>query len=326
MEEDRIGEVRGILPHQQMEPQMNEILQKKLWEFGPEADKYRKKSEDMKLLTALEKKTTEGQVLSKDELIFLYEINSSIEGFGYQKDPRIEELREVRNRQEDIKVMCDCPPEKIAADFTDIKETTMVYYEDSGRNISLFDFRREKNKEKLTSLIELAKKIKKSGSLARPDLSFEGGILNIEIDKAKVKDLSTALKSYEKADNSSPSYIWEELKKMPFASLKDKSLGVIVLSYNKDPQTRKSSDKIVADMDKLGLRPVTFEELIAIGIVKPALNKKNEYLVALGTKATLGGSLYVPDLGWGGGRRVLGGDGWASVWDERGRFLCVRKP
>ena len=48
---DHIGEVRGILPHQNVEPLMQEVLDKKLIEFGTEADVYRKKSEDMPLLT-----------------------------------------------------------------------------------------------------------------------------------------------------------------------------------------------------------------------------------------------------------------------------------
>ena len=90
--DNKIGEVRGVLPHQGVEPLMQEVLDKKLSEFGSEADAYRKKSEDMRILTSLEHKKEKEEPFTKDDLVFLYEINSSIEGFGYQKDPRIAEL------------------------------------------------------------------------------------------------------------------------------------------------------------------------------------------------------------------------------------------
>ena len=38
-------------------------------------------------------KTSLNPVLTKEELQFLYKINAPIEGFGYEKDPRIEEIR-----------------------------------------------------------------------------------------------------------------------------------------------------------------------------------------------------------------------------------------
>lgn len=127
MEENRIAEVRGILEHQQMEPHMQQVLDDKLAEFGPEADTFRKKSADMKLLTALERKTEKKEPLTKDELIFLYEIDARIEGFGYQKDPRIKELRASRNPEKDMLVVLDCAPEQIAHTTTEINENTKAY-------------------------------------------------------------------------------------------------------------------------------------------------------------------------------------------------------
>ena len=43
----------------------------------------------MKQLTEIDNKTKKGEKLTKDELVFLYEINAPIEYFGYEKDPRI---------------------------------------------------------------------------------------------------------------------------------------------------------------------------------------------------------------------------------------------
>jgi hypothetical protein len=127
MEDDRIGEVRGILEHQSLEPQMNDILEAKLAEFGPEADTFKKKSHDMRLLTELEKKTTAGESLTKDELIFLYKINESIQGFGYQKDPRVEELRSQRDPKEDAPIVLECSPHEIAWQQSDINDHTKAY-------------------------------------------------------------------------------------------------------------------------------------------------------------------------------------------------------
>jgi hypothetical protein len=131
MEESRIAEIRGILPHQSLEPAMGDILEKKLAEFGPEADTYKKKSGDMRLLTEIDKKSQSGQSLSRDELVFLYEIDASIEGFGYEKDPRVVEIREERSDQQevfhDMQVIFDCSPEDIAQNPEDVRETTRAY-------------------------------------------------------------------------------------------------------------------------------------------------------------------------------------------------------
>ncbi|MCF7843572.1 hypothetical protein K9M47_01595 [Candidatus Gracilibacteria bacterium] len=319
-----IGEVRGVLPHQEVEPLLQDTLDEKLSTFGNESDKYKKKSQDMKYLTKIEKATQDNKQLTRDDLHFLYELDSKIESFGYEEDPRIEEIKSKRNRKEDIQTLCNCPPEHIATDFININESTQVYCEDTGNKITFFDFREEINQKKLPQIIELAKSIKESGSPARPDMSFEGGIVNIDIDKEKLKDTKTALQSYKEADNNSPHYIWNEWINAPYTKPK-LPLEAIILSYNKDTNTRDSSDKIVADMSKLNLRPATLEEMIALGIVKPEFNKRSgTYLVGL-TKYSLDGVSRVPVLNWLGGRRFLDGNRWSFEWDGSIRFVCVRK-
>lgn len=125
--DNKIGEVRGVLPHQGVEPLMQEVLDKKLSEFGSEADAYRKKSEDMRILTSLEHKKEKEEPFTKDDLVFLYEINSSIEGFGYQKDPRIAELRKDRNTEEDMLTIFECTKDQIAHVPSGITESTKAY-------------------------------------------------------------------------------------------------------------------------------------------------------------------------------------------------------
>lgn len=124
---NEIGEVRGILPHQGVESIMQEVLDGKLSEFGTEADVYRKKSEDMRILTSLERKKEKEESFTRADLIFLYEINSSIEGFGYETDPRIAELRKDRNAEEDMLIIFECTRDEIAHVPSEITENTKAY-------------------------------------------------------------------------------------------------------------------------------------------------------------------------------------------------------
>jgi len=125
--ENKIAEVRGIASDQNFDPYIAPVLEKKLNDFGQEGERYQKASADMKRLTTIGEKIAKGQELVKDDLIFLYEIESPIEGFGYQKDPRIKELRDQRNPEEDAPIVLDCQKEEIAHSQSDINENTKAY-------------------------------------------------------------------------------------------------------------------------------------------------------------------------------------------------------
>ena len=126
MEGDKIAEVRGVAHKQNLDAYVGGILQQKLDEF-PDKEKYLKKEKDMQQLTEIEKKTQSGTQLSKVELDFLYEINASIEGFGYRKDPRIAELRGKRNIKEDLPIIFECRSEQIVVDIKEVNENTVAY-------------------------------------------------------------------------------------------------------------------------------------------------------------------------------------------------------
>lgn len=83
----------------------------------------------MKALTLIDKKTKNGEALAKDDIIFLYEINSKIQGFGYRDDPRIKELRDKRrsNIKEDAATVFECQPDQIAWKMEDINQNTKAY-------------------------------------------------------------------------------------------------------------------------------------------------------------------------------------------------------
>jgi len=126
MNENKIGQVRGVAPDQNLDPYIGDVVKKKLAEF-PDGQAYEKKSADMKLLTEIDHKTKSGDKLSKDELIFLYEIDQPIEGFGYQRDPRIAELRSQRESEVDMPIVFECAKEKIARNQAEVNKDTKAY-------------------------------------------------------------------------------------------------------------------------------------------------------------------------------------------------------
>jgi len=126
MQGDQIGEVRGIAAEQNLDPYIGDVVQAKMAEF-PNGKLYEKKVADMKELTIINKKTKAGEELTKDELIFLYEINGKIQGFGYQNDPRIAEIRATRNPKEDAPIVFECSHEEISYGLSSINEKTRAY-------------------------------------------------------------------------------------------------------------------------------------------------------------------------------------------------------
>lgn len=126
MNGNQIGEVRGIGPDQNLDPHIGKVVQEKLAEF-PDGKLYEKKNQNMKQLTAIEDKIRKGQELDRTDLVFLYEINSPVQGFGYQKDPRIQEIRETRDPKADAPLVFDCEPSQIAWGQSEIREDTKAY-------------------------------------------------------------------------------------------------------------------------------------------------------------------------------------------------------
>ena len=116
--ENEIGEIRGTSKNQNLEPNMEPILNKKLEEF-PDKDKYKKKVHDMKRLTLIEEKQKNNQELTLDDLKFLYEVDSEIEGFGYQDDPRIEEIISKRDKRKDVAFVYGINEDEVALSQTE---------------------------------------------------------------------------------------------------------------------------------------------------------------------------------------------------------------
>ena len=125
MEGNTIGEIRGVAYEQNLEPEMEEIVAEKIKDF-PDKDKYYKKVRDMDKLTKIYKKYLD-EDLSKEELRFLYEVDSKIEGFGYEEDPRIEQIIWNRDEREDLAYILDLKKEQVALGESQLTDDTVYY-------------------------------------------------------------------------------------------------------------------------------------------------------------------------------------------------------
>ncbi len=126
MENNQVAEVRGVNHRQELEPALVDVATEKYHSL-PGGEKFDKKSADMKKVTELVKKQEKGEQFNKDDLVFLYELNALIEYFGYDKDPRIKELRDTRDTNADLPIIFDCAPEDVAHSVSEIRETTKAY-------------------------------------------------------------------------------------------------------------------------------------------------------------------------------------------------------
>ena len=122
-----IGEVRGVGERQNLEGCMTPIAEEKLNEF-PDKDKYLKKVNDMKLLTEIDNKVNKNIELNKEDLRFLYEVDSKIEGFGYSKDPRINEIKDRRNNKKDLAFVFGCKEENIGTKLSDFESNDIICF------------------------------------------------------------------------------------------------------------------------------------------------------------------------------------------------------
>ena len=122
-----IGEIRGIDSNQNLEAEMLPILNEKLNEFSDKA-KYLKKEHDMSLLTKIDKKVQNKEDLTKEELRFLYEIDNKIEGFGWQKDPRVKQIIGKRNIKKDFSIIFEVKEEEIGTSISDFDTKDLKVY------------------------------------------------------------------------------------------------------------------------------------------------------------------------------------------------------
>ncbi len=234
MQENRIFEVRGVADNNQnLEGNMVQITEEKVREL-PGAEPYQKKSANMKALTAIEKKVKRNEALSKDDLIFLYEINTPIEGFGYQRDPRIEELRKQRNPEEDMPIVFECAKEQIAHTAKEIYKNTKAYV--GKLEPGIFDAIQENNIEYIYTAFP-------EGKIRRDD---------VEIGEKTAKELEKEMKD---ANINISDYAQDMLRSKDFIVSKNPEQIALVRLRVKDLgfDTYATTEQLYKRAEELGL-------------------------------------------------------------------------
>ena len=321
MEGDSVGEVRGVNPKQELEPELVDIAQKKYHDL-PGGGSYDKRAVDMKRLTKLVKLQEQGKPFSKDDLRFLYEMDAPIEGFGYDRDPRIDELKSTRNKRADLCIIFNCTEEEL-------EEKEYVTLKD----IPTFS--------KLPSERDLKKDYKfewvwKEEYREGRDME-EFGLNGADFEAIKLTDkkqrkeiLDAVAEAKEQAESEHVAKVFDS--------------GDIIAKKKREDQNHPdslTSKEVFEAIDEAGYRPATLEELLAYGkqCWKPDADPKSltdeekllqrvnaPYIYALGSPfASSGGNRHVPYLGWNGGKRKLGGDWLGNDWSSGNRFLVLRK-
>jgi hypothetical protein len=128
--EHGITEVRGIMSNeeakQHLDSHITPVVAEKLKSM-PGGEKWQSTMEDMKHLAKIHFKHLQNEPLNKEDLIFLYEIDKPIQSSGYERDPRIEEIRKRRNPKEDVPIVLECQPSEIAWSRDEIRDKTKSY-------------------------------------------------------------------------------------------------------------------------------------------------------------------------------------------------------
>lgn len=302
MEGSRIAEVRGVAKEQNLDAGAVAIVEEKLKEFQ-DGESYKKKVRDMEVLTVIENKAKLGQNLTGQDLVFLYEINAAIEGFGYQKDPRIKDLREQRNPKEDMPVVFGCSKEQIATSVKEINKDTRAYV--GPLEPGIFDLLSKYNIEQVYT-------------------SFPEGkirIGNLEIGGKSVRELEQELKQ---ANINVNEYAKDMLYSKDFITLPNpKMLVTVRLKVADLLPGNPTTDQIYAKAKELGLELVPAETGVRYRL-KYKDQPLDEWLY-MGMKqiADRRGNPGVFLLGRVEGGLWLGGD-WAgpvSRWHPDGEFV-----
>lgn len=104
MERERVAEVRGIEPGQNVEECMMDITSDRLADL-PGGDFYQRVAADMKKVKAIYESVEAGKALDVHDIFFLREYGGKIHRFGYRRDRRVDRLLLGRDEDEDFNLM-----------------------------------------------------------------------------------------------------------------------------------------------------------------------------------------------------------------------------
>ena len=156
----------GILSHEQIEPEMIDVLEEKLNKFK-DRYKYQKQIKDTKELINIENKINNNEELTKDELLFLYEIEESIKTFGYDLQKKLTKLKSKRDTKKDLSTIFNCDESLIGDKEEDLKDRNILVY------IGNIDSQEETNETYIPKVV--------IGNINLPKLKTSKGLENLSL-------------------------------------------------------------------------------------------------------------------------------------------------
>lgn len=126
-----IREICGVANKQNIEENFEQVIKDKLSSFK-DKDEFIDGINELEYLSYIHKKWKKNKELSKEELMFLYEINRNFIGVVPKKDPRINEILESRDKRSDLAFIFNCSTDEIAL-------TEDELYSNSDNIICLYD-------------------------------------------------------------------------------------------------------------------------------------------------------------------------------------------
>ena len=200
----------------------------------------------------------------------------------------------------------DCPSLRAAyAELLDLKKRCKLALEEAKR----------------TGNVEPARKLI---SLCRQKIEELGNQVSPIWEQVNV---TYKMPSYEELKKRFPDYVsvifdgrpWEPIEACKHISREPRKIR---FEYFQVDQT--STEEVLAEMEKQGLRPALVEELICFAERYPD-EQRNLWIVALGSSAMGRGGRYVAMLDGVSGRRILEHEWFGIGWHRSLRFLFVRK-
>lgn len=296
MEDDRIAEVRGINANQELEPKLMETAENRINEF-PDSKEYKKKVSDMKRLTLIDQKIIGKESLNAEDLRFLYELDASIDNFGYGPDTRIERILFKRDKRADFCTIFNCTNEEM-------EEKEQVHLSDIPAWKELPDSSILREKYSLDWILD------EEYSKDRPLKDFVPQN-DAEVEPvAKVFNIEEAIKEARKKDPQHNDYLStaEVLKAIDQAGYRPATIEEL-LAFGRDgwkpeadPQTLTEEERVLKNVGAqfvYGLNSIFFD----------ANSERN-----------------IPSLCWDGAQRGLSAESYGRTdWDAYCHFLVLHK-
>ncbi|MGM9878778.1 MAG: hypothetical protein ACI31R_01995 [Bacilli bacterium] len=129
-EQDKVVEVRGIADdNQNVEFQMLEVVGNKLRDLSHNV-KYDLMLDDIRQVYKILNKENSGEILTREDLAFMYECDRSINFFGTGKDYEVLKFLSRRNAKEDYSVIYGCSSDLVGFDSFDLEKDLCVFVGD----------------------------------------------------------------------------------------------------------------------------------------------------------------------------------------------------